>query len=158
MLQRPLREHRPDTTDTLRRTMADNLTPSQRSLCMSRVKGRNTGPERAVMTALRRRGARFSRQVTSLPGKPDIAFKKHKVAVFIDGGFWHGYRFSQWSSNLSPFWLQKIAGNIRRDRRNFGRLRRAGWRVVRVWQHQIERDLESCVERILASRTRRREG
>lgn len=136
--------------------MADNLTPSQRSLCMSRVKGRNTGLERTVMTELRRRGVRFSRHVAGLPGKPDIAFKKQKVAVFIDGGFWHGYRFAQWSSSLSPFWQQKIAGNIRRDRRNFGRLRRTGWRVIRLWQHQIERDLEACVERILAPITQDR--
>lgn len=128
--------------------MTDNLTPSQRSFCMSRVKGRDTGPERLVRAALRRKGLRFGMYPKNLPGKPDIVFRRQKVAVFIDGDFWHGFRFPQWRQKVSAFWNVKIEKTRQRDRRNFARLRRMGWKVVRIWQHQLEADLESSVIRI----------
>lgn len=128
--------------------MVDNLTHDQRSYCMSRVRNRDTDLESLVRSALFRRGWRFRKHVTSLPGKPDIVFVTERVAVFIDGDFWHGYRFPQWSKRLSQFWRIKIAKNRERDGINFAKLRRLGWRVVRIWQHQIEGDLNHCVERI----------
>lgn len=128
--------------------MVDNLTPAQRSYCMSRVKGRDTGPEKMVRAALRRKGIRFAKYPKNLPGKPDIVFRKQKVAVFIDGDFWHGFRFPQWRQKVSDFWKVKIEKTRQRDRRNFARLRRMGWKVVRIWQHQLEADLESSIDRI----------
>lgn len=115
---------------------------------MSRVKGKDTGPEKLVRSELHKRGLRFRKHVKELPGKPDIVFTKVRVAVFIDGDFWHGYRFPTWEHKLSPFWKHKIAKTRERDRRNFAKLRRMGWHVIRVWEHSIERDFDSVILRI----------
>lgn len=128
--------------------MADNLTHEQRSYCMSRVKGRDTGLERLVRSELHKRGLRFRKHVKNLPGKPDIVFVNKKVAVFLDGDFWHGYRFPQWERKLSKFWRKKIGETRKRDQRNFAKLRRMGWRVIRIWEHSIERDLDRVVRKI----------
>jgi len=127
----------------------DNLTPEQRSYCMSRVKGKDTSLERKVRSELHKRGLRFRKHVKDLPGKPDIVFSRPKVAVFIDGDFWHGYRFPLWKNVLSPFWQRKIEMNRVRDQKNFKKLRRMGWKVIRVWQHEVEKDLEAVVQRII---------
>ena len=74
--------------------MPDNLTKKQRSYCMSRVKNKDTDIEKIVRSELHKRGYRFRKHLKKLPGTPDIAFTRAKVAVFIDGDFWHGYRFS----------------------------------------------------------------
>jgi DNA mismatch endonuclease (patch repair protein) len=131
--------------------MVDNLTPEQRSYCMSRVKGKDTGLERQVRAALRLEGLRFRIYAKALPGKPDVVFPLSKVAVFIDGDFWHGYRFPQWKRKVSSFWQVKIDKSRRRDRKNFAKLRRMGWRVVRIWQHELEKDLASCIRRITSA-------
>lgn len=128
--------------------VADNLTRAQRSYCMSQVKGRDTSLERLVRSQLHKRGMRFRKHVKELPGRPDIVFPRERVAVFIDGDFWHGYRLPAWEQGLSAFWQRKIRGNRERDKRNFRKLRAADWRVVRLWQHQVEADLNNCVERI----------
>ena len=129
----------------------DNLTRAQRSYCMSRVRTKDTGPERTVASALRRLGLRFRKHDRALPGCPDIVFPERRVAVFIDGDFWHGFRYPAWTCRVSPFWRQKIEGNRARDLKNFAALRRRGWRVVRVWQHQVEQGLAASVERIVAA-------
>jgi DNA mismatch endonuclease (patch repair protein) len=77
-----------------------------------------------------------------------VAFHRERLALFIDGDFWHGYRFPTWKGELSEFWRIKIGGNRARDRRNFAALRRRGWGVVRLWQHDIKRDLKSAVDRV----------
>ncbi len=74
-----------------------------------------------------------------------------KVAVFIEGDFWHGWRFPLWQNKLAPKWQDKIAGNRARDQRNFRKLRRLRWKVIRIWEHTIERDLPSCIARVLAA-------
>lgn len=131
--------------------MSDNLTRSQRSYCMSRVKGKDTAPERLVRSGLHKRGYRFRKHVKSLPGCPDIVFPRARVVVFIDGDFWHGFRFPTWDGKLSSFWSSKIRRNRERDTRNFRRLRSLGWSVIRLWQHQIRADLTACVDRVEAS-------
>jgi len=118
---------------------------------MSRVRTKDTGPERTVASALRRLGLRFRKHDRALPGCPDIVFPERRVAVFIDGDFWHGFRYPAWTCRLSPFWRQKIEGNRARDLKNFAALRRRGWRVVRIWQHQVEQGLAASVERIVAA-------
>ena len=128
--------------------MGVNLTKSQRSYCMSQVKNTGTDIEQAVWSSLKKRRLPFETNSKHLPGKPDVVFPRAMVAVFIDGDFWHGYRFPNWRDQVSEFWQTKIEINRRRDQRNFRKLRRLGWRVVRVWQHQVEQDLESCVDRI----------
>jgi DNA mismatch endonuclease (patch repair protein) len=118
---------------------------------MSRVKNRDTGLERRLRSALHSRGLRFRKHVASLPGRPDLVIARVRLAVFIDGDFWHGYRFPSWEHTLPDFWRQKISLNRARDRRNFRKLRRAGWKVLRLWQHEIERDLPGCVLRVLSA-------
>ena len=130
----------------------DIMSPQKRSALMSRITGRNTGPELIVATALRRRGLRFSRHSKDLPGRPDILFRRLRLAVFVDGDFWHGWRFPLWEHKLSEKWREKIAGNRRRDARNFRKLRRLGWQVIRIWEHEVECAAEKCVKRILAAR------
>ena len=126
----------------------DNLTQKQRSYCMSRVKGKDTGLEKAVRSELHKRGLRFRKHTGKLPGKPDIVFVKAKVVVFLDGDFWHGYRFPQWEKTLAKFWRNKIGETRKRDQRNFAKLRRMGWRVIRIWEHSIEKDLDGVVKKI----------
>lgn len=134
--------------------VADNLTTAQRSYCMSRVRVNGTDIEQAVVDAVHRRRWRYEAQAKDLPGKPDVIFRRLKVAVFVDGDFWHGYRFPTWRDSLSKFWQEKIEKTRRRDQRNFGKLRRQGWVVLRVWQHEVHDDIEQVMERICDARTR----
>ena len=129
----------------------DRMSPAQRSYCMSRVKGGNTTLERVVRSELHKRGLRFRKHPKDLPGRPDIVFRSLKIAIFLDGNFWHGYRFARWEHEMKPFWREKIRSNIARDRRNFARLRRSGWRVIRLWEHQVRKDLVGSVDKIVAA-------
>ena len=128
--------------------MPDHLTSEQRFRAMSRVPQKNTSAEVKLARALHRRGMRYRKHVKGLPGTPDIVFTRAKVAVFVDGDFWHGYAFRKWDGKLKPFWRDKIQTNRQRDIRNFCQLRRMGWTVVRVWEHDIKRRLEETVERV----------
>lgn len=128
--------------------MPDNLTPEQRRRTMAAIKGRDTSLELTLHKRIQDRRWRCQRNVRALPGKPDFVFARARLAVFVDGDFWHGWRFPTWRSKLSPYWQSKIERNRRRDRVNTRRLRRAGWRVIRVWGHQIARDLDGVVHRI----------
>lgn len=127
--------------------MTDNLTPQQRRRCMSHNRGSDTSPERRLRSALHHRGYRFRKHCVDLPGRPDVVFRSARVAVFVDGDFWHGYRLPAWEHKLSPFWQTKIRRNRERDRATFQRLRRNGWTVLRLWEHELL-DLQSCVMRI----------
>lgn len=127
--------------------VVDRLTPERRSRLMSRVKGKNTGPELALRAALRAAGlAGYRLHRKDLPGKPDIAYGRWKVAVFIDGEFWHGKKFDP--DKATPFWRDKIAANQARDARADALLAEAGWVVVRVWDTDVRRDPDGCVHRI----------
>lgn len=129
--------------------MPDHMTPVQRSHAMKCVKLKNGPLELLIRRELRKLGLRFSQNCKALPGSPDIVFMDRKVAVFIDGDFWHGWRLPSWEYKLSGFWSEKLRGNRRRDQRNFRRLRAADWTVIRLWEHQIRSDIGSCIDRIL---------
>ena len=128
--------------------MPDVMTPAQRSALMARIRGVDTGPERVLRSELHRRGLRFFKHVKTLPGRPDIVFPRAMVAVFVDGDFWHGYRFPRWKAKLAPFWQKKIEGNRIRDQRNFRKLRAEGWIVIRIWEHDVRLDVAACADRI----------
>jgi len=115
---------------------------------MSSIRGENTGPEKTLFALLRGDGLRFSRHAKTLPGRPDVVFTQDRVAVFVDGDFWHGWRYPAWKSRLSPHWQGRIETNRARDARNHRRLRRMGWVVVRVWEHQLARDPAGCLTRV----------
>ncbi len=96
------------------------------------------------------RGLTWESHVRELPGRPDFVFRADRVAVFVDGDFWHGWRFPQWREKLSDKWEDKIEATRRRDARNHRRLRRMGWKVVRIWEHQIGRSREACLMRVVS--------
>src|SRR6266852_6987785 len=129
--------------------MPDNLTPEQISYCMSRIKGKNTALEEKVFFALKKNNIAFRRHLKSLPGKPDIVLPKNKVAIFIDSDFWHGWQFSRWEGQLNGFWRRKIQLNRSRDLRNTRLLRRMGWRVARMWGHQLKEDFSGTIDKII---------
>lgn len=132
--------------------MPDFLTRQQRSARMSGIRGRNTGPEREMFQLLRRSGVYFARHARGLPGSPDIVFRRCRLAVFIDGDFWHGRNFSHWRAGLNQYWRDKIARNISRDRHAARRLHAEGWKVVRIWAKDMERDPESSLKVVLRTR------
>jgi DNA mismatch endonuclease (patch repair protein) len=129
--------------------MPDHMTPAQRSYAMKCVKLKDGPLELLVQRELRRIGLRFQRNCKRLNGSPDIVFPKQKVAIFIDGDFWHGWRLPAWEHKLSDFWKLKLHANRRRDQRNFRRLRAADWTVIRLWEHEIRSHPGRCIARIL---------
>jgi len=124
------------------------MSKEKRSYVMSRIRSTGTRPERMLGSALHGRGFRYRKHVKGLPGRPDLVFAQYGVVVFVDGDFWHGWQFPRWESKLKPYWRQKIAGNRARDRRQHQALRRLGWRVMRVWEHEINRDVDAAAERV----------
>ena len=130
--------------------MRDHLTQEQRSRAMKRVKLRDGSLEKLVQQELRAKGLSFRRHVSTLPGSPDIVFPKESVAVFVDGDFWHGWRLQAWEHKLKKFWRDKLRANRARDQRNFRRLRASGWKVIRIWQHELKGgDCGKCILRII---------
>ena len=129
----------------------DNLTPNQRHYCMSRIKAKDTRLETRVRSALHRQGYRFRKHLRTLPGTPDVVFPTARVAIFIDGDFWHGYDFDSWRHTLSAFWSTKIQRNIQRDTDNHRALRDQGWIVIRLWQHDIDRHFDTSIQQIAST-------
>jgi DNA mismatch endonuclease (patch repair protein) len=115
---------------------------------MARVRTKNTAPEVALRKALWAAGVRgwrcHPRRVT---GRPDLAFVGRRVAVFVDGAFWHGHP-DYYKNQSGPFWDKKIARNRARDARVDEELRSAGWAVLRLWDFEVERGLADCVARV----------
>lgn len=127
----------------------DIVSKAVRSRMMAAVKSRNTSIEKLVFWELRRSGVRFRKHYGLLPGTPDLAFPDRRKAIFIDGDFWHGYRYPAWRTKIkSRFWRGKIEANRRRDRRNFRNIRELGWVVMRVWEHDLKRNAEETFARI----------
>jgi len=115
---------------------------------MSRIRSRDTKPELTIRRLAHARGLRYRKHARDLPGKPDLIFSRSRVAVFVDGDFWHGWKFDEWRDGLAPYWMSKIERNVERDRRNFETLRGMGWTVIRIWEHDVEADPSGCVDRI----------
>ncbi len=135
----------------VRLNKGDIMSPEKRSALMSRIKGKNTLPERLVGKALALHGLTWENHAKDLPGRPDFVFREERLAVFVDGDFWHGWRFPTWRLKLTEAWDQKIERNRARDQRNFRKLRRNGWRVIRVWEHQVHGNLELLIRKILVA-------
>ena len=128
--------------------MPDDRSPSQRSETMRRVKSRNTSCELRLRRALHRRGLRYSLR-KRLPGKPDIIFVRAHVAVFVDGCFWHGCaQHCRRPSSNRAYWDRKIDRNMARDRRVDAQLTALGWKVVRIWEHQVTPSPERSAARV----------
>jgi DNA mismatch endonuclease (patch repair protein) len=126
----------------------DVMTPTQRSRCMSKIRGKNTGPEVALRVALWAEGMRY-RLGAKLPGRPDLTFPGARVVVFVDGCFWHACptHATQPKTNAA-FWTSKIGRNVERDHKVTAILESDGWLVLRFWEHEVEKSLPSVVERV----------
>lgn len=123
--------------------MTDIFTKEKRSEIMSRIRGKNTKVEVALRKIVSSYcyplGYRYRKHYKKVPGSPDMAFVSMKIAVFLDGDFWHGYNFQNRRKKLpKKYWVAKIEENMRRDRRMDARLRRMGWKPVRFWEHNLK--------------------
>ncbi len=130
----------------------DNLSKSDRKKCMSSIRSKNTNIEKQIFSLLSKRGIKYKKYYKII-GKPDVTFPELKVAVFLDSDFWHGWNFPRWKNRLpKTYWRDKIELNRVRDRGNFLKLKRKGWRVLRLWGHEIEDNPDDCVRKILKMR------
>lgn len=128
--------------------MADKLTREQRSALMSRVRTRDTAPELVLRKALWAGGIRGWRlHPKRVPGRPDLVWIGRRIAVFVDGAFWHGHPDHYWGQS-GEFWTAKIERNRMRDRRVNEELAAMGWTVIRLWDFEVERDPEACARRV----------
>lgn len=119
---------------------------------MSGIRGRHTRPELAVRKALYAAGHRYRLHPKSLPGRPDIAVGKSRCAIFVHGCFWHrhpGCRFAYTPKSNVRFWLKKFDENVRRDKRANTALRKAGWKVLVIWECQTdEKGLKKLIGKV----------
>jgi DNA mismatch endonuclease (patch repair protein) len=121
-----------------------------RSETMAKVKSRDTRPELVLRRAIWARGLRY-RLRSALPGTRDIVFRREKVAVFVDGCFWHGcaLHYRKPASN-EGYWSTKLRRNVERDRRVDRELELLGWHTVRIWEHEVVADIDAVAERLCA--------
>jgi len=128
----------------------DNLTKEQRRKNMQNIHSKGTKPEKSIIKELRKQKVYFAQYPKTIIGKPDIVFRRKKVAVFIDSDFWHGHpkRFIMPKTNRR-YWKCKIKRNIERDKEVTRQLRKEGWKVIRVWEYDIKNKLDKTIDRIL---------
>lgn len=129
---------------------------------MSRIRARDTLPERAVRSMIHRMGYRFRLNQADLPGKPDIVLSRFRTAIFVHGCFWHrhkGCRFAYTPKSRTRFWLGKLESNVIRDRRVNRELAKLGWHVITVWEcelrspDRLSKRLEATLNRRCQTRT-----
>lgn len=129
----------------------DRLTPEQRKKNMKAVKSSGSKIEVRLAKALWNRGWRYRKNNKKIIGKPDVTFVKYKVAIFVDGEFWHGKDWGKrkydHKSNIK-FWHNKIEKNIARDKFVNEELKKEGWTVLRFWGKEVQKNLEECIEKI----------
>ena len=130
----------------------DVMTKSQRHLNMQHIRGKDSKPEIILRQALWKKGIRYRKNYKRLPGCPDIVLTRYKIAIFVDGDFWHarGYQYnpgSQINSNKA-FWQKKLTRNVERDKEVNDRLTQMGWLVLRFWESDICKNLPYVLEEI----------
>lgn len=133
--------------------LMDVLTKEQRHKNMKNIRSKNTKAEILLRKALWHHGIRYRKNYKKLPGKPDIAITKYKIAVFVDGDFWHARGHEekpgeQIQTNVS-FWSKKLKRNIERDKEVNQALLEIGWLVLRYWDSDVKKDCNACVEDIM---------
>lgn len=124
------------------------MSKEKRSELMSKIRSQDTGIEKLILKEMKKRKMDGFAYQLKMIGNPDFVFPKQKLAIFCDGDFWHGYQFQKRRSNLAEYWVKKISGNIRRDKKVRRILEKSGWTVVRFWEHQIQNNTEPCVSKI----------
>lgn len=139
--------------------MMDRISKEHRSWNMSRIRGRDTKPERVVRSLLHRIGYRFRLHRKDLPGRPDIVLPKYRTVIFVHGCFWHRHPncpLAYTPRSRVAFWRSKFAANVHRDRRTSRALRQLGWSVVTVWECHLRNPhkMRDRLDRILSKRRR----
>ncbi|UWX55052.1 very short patch repair endonuclease [Maribacter litopenaei] len=127
-------------------------TTPQRSKIMSKIRGKNTKRELAFRKALYAAGYRYRVDYKKLIGKPDIALKKYKTVIFIDGEYWHGYNWEERKPKIKTnreFWIAKIERNIQRDQEVNQELERLGYTIFRFWESEVKKELDRCLSLVL---------
>ena len=131
----------------------DNISKEKRRKIMQRVKSHDTKPEILLRKALWHRGMRYRKNWRALPGTPDIALTRRKIAIFVDGDFWHarGHEDNpgEQVASRQAYWKKKLTRNVERDKDVNEALTQLGWLVLRFWESDINSDLEACVRHVL---------
>lgn len=137
--------------------VTDTLTPEQRSVRMTKIRGKDTGPERTVRRLLTQLGFRYRLQGKDLPGRPDIIFRRRKIAIFVHGCFWHRHddaacKLARLPKSRLDFWLPKLEGNRQRDLENQRKLAALGWEVLVIWECELGKldELKTKLNKALA--------
>lgn len=131
----------------------DDLTPEQRRKNMQAIKSKDTSIEISLRNALWNEGIRYRKNYNKLFGKPDIVITKHKIAIFCDSDYWHGYDWENRNKKIKSnreYWIHKIERNMQRDNEVTERLESEGWIVLRFWEWQIKKHLNECVSSVKA--------
>lgn len=129
----------------------DNLTPEQRMKNMKAIKYKDTKAEVLLRKALWHKGYRYYKNYKKLLGKPDIVFVKAKLVIFVDGEYWHGYKWEENKDKIKSnreYWIPKIERNMQRDQEVTKELKEAGWTVLRFWSRDVLKNVEECVMEI----------
>src|ERR1022692_187154 len=126
-------------------------TSRERSVLMSKIRSKGTKPEQLLRKALWSNSIRYRINVKKLPGCPDIVINSKKLIIFVDGEFWHGYKWKIKKTKIKTnrdFWIPKIERNMQRDSENNKALKKMGFTVLRFWEHQIKKEFKTCVNKI----------
>ncbi len=131
--------------------MADVHSAAVRSYNMSRIRSGNTKPELLVRKYLFAQGFRYRLHEKSLPGKPDIVLKKYNTVIFVHGCFWHaheGCRYFVVPKTRTEWWTNKLEGNVQKDKRNISQLKKAGWKVIIIWECKLKKNCENTLKKL----------
>jgi len=127
-------------------------TTKARSELMKKIRSKDTKPELKLRKTLWSLGLRYRINDSTLPGKPDISMKKYKLAIFIDGEFWHGYEWEEKKQKIKKnreYWIPKIERNILNDNDNNAQLRYMGYKIFRFWSQEINKNVGTCLMQVL---------
>lgn len=130
----------------------DIWSKQKRSEVMSKIRGKNTKPEMILRSQLFKLGFRFRIHKKDLPGKPDIVLPKYQTVIFVHGCFWHYHkdcREGRIPSTNSKFWEEKLSKNVEKDKRHTKALQELGWKVIVIWECEIEKNIEQVLDKLI---------
>jgi DNA mismatch endonuclease, patch repair protein len=133
-----------------KRRTPDKISKTKRSKLMSRIRSKNTAFEKAFISQIKENITQiFQKHIKKIKGNPDVVYNSSRLCVFLDSDFWHGWQYPRWKHLLkNAFWRNKIEANRKRDRRTTRYLKRNGWKVLRIWEHQIKINPLKQIKRI----------